>query len=194
MAGLFDTFIGVKEETELLDTIRWVWASLWNRRALSVLRALGGSPLAERQAVLIQRLIPCRVAGVMLSSEPEGDRDVALVNAAWGLGESISQGEVPGDVYRLAKRDGRAPAVERGKTRTKVVPDPERRGTVAVELSDAERASPCLGESELARLAELARHLEERGAGPRQIEFGFDDGGGLWVFQARPLPAGPIQL
>ena len=84
--------------------------------------------------------------------------------------------------------------MERGKTRTKLVPDPERRGTVAVELSDAERDSPCLGESELARLAELARHLEERGAGPRQIEFGFDDDGGLWVFQARPLPAGPIQL
>src|SRR6185436_18405589 len=99
LAGLFDTYLGVTGFDELLDRIRWAWASLWNARALSALASMGLSPLRACQAVLVQEMIETRSAGVLFSRDPAGRPDTMLINAAWGLGEGISQGEVSGDLY-----------------------------------------------------------------------------------------------
>jgi pyruvate,water dikinase len=45
LAGLFDTYLGVSGFDDLLDRIRWSWASLWNARALAALASTGLSPL-----------------------------------------------------------------------------------------------------------------------------------------------------
>ena len=45
LAGLFDTYLGVSGFDDLVDRIRWAWASLWNARALAALSSMGLSPL-----------------------------------------------------------------------------------------------------------------------------------------------------
>src|SRR6185436_19947570 len=114
LAGMFDTYLGVRTEADLLDRVRRCWASQWSERALRALEAAGISAHEAGQAVLVQEVVPVVAAGVLLSRDPEGDPGVLLVNAAWGLGESISQGEIPGDLYRLDRRTGAVLARTRG--------------------------------------------------------------------------------
>jgi phosphohistidine swiveling domain-containing protein len=189
LAGLFDTYLGVRGEAALLDRIRWTWASLWNLHALRLLAGAGRAPLLESQAVLVQQMIPTRTAGVMFSRDPARRADNVLVNAAWGLGEAISQGEVSGHLFWLRRSTGELVASELGRLERKVVLDPERRGTVSVDLAPEEQARPCLDAQQLKRLARLARSLEEGTGIAQDVEFGFDASGVLHVFQARPVVA-----
>lgn len=185
LAGLFDTYLGVRGLEETLERIRWSWASLWNARALVALAAAGLSPLRASIAVLVQEIVPTRAAGVLLSSDPGGRPDTLVVNAAWGLGEAVSQGEVAGDLFWVKRSAGATLATELGGSDRKVVLDPSGPGTIDAPLSPEEAKRPCLDADDLSRLAELARALE-RGTGRAQdVEFGFSPEGDLVVFQIR---------
>ncbi len=186
-AGLFDTQLGVRGIHELLRRIRLSWASLWSARALRALRALGFSPLQESQATLVQEMVETRSAGVLFSRDPAGRPDALLVNATWGLGEAISQGEVPGDLFWVRRSTGEVIATEPGKGAGMVVLDSEREGTREIPLPADLADRPCLSADELGRLAELARCLEEATGRAQDVEFGFDEGDRLVVFQVRRI-------
>ena len=188
LAGQFDTYLGVRGLDELLDRIRWTWASLWNASALRLLAGAGRSPLAAGMAVLVQELVVTRSAGVMFTRDPAGRPDMVLINAAWGLGEGVSRGEVSGDLFWLDRAHGEIVAVQPGHASKQIVPDPERRGTLAVELPARLRGRPCLDETRLERLADLARRIDEIEARSMDVEFGFDEEGGLVLFQLRRAP------
>jgi pyruvate,water dikinase len=192
-AGLFDTALGVDGLDELLDRIRWAWASLWNARALRLLAASGRSPLSANMAVLVQELAITRSAGVMITRDPAGRGETLLVNAAWGLGEAISLGEIPGDLFWVDRRSGETVALRPGRATRRIILDPERRGTLAVDLSPELRSRLCLDDGQLSRLAELARRIDKYETGPMDVEFGFDEEGALVLFQIRRAPAGPVQ-
>jgi len=130
-------------------------------------------------------VIPVVAAGVLLSRDPEGDPGVLLVNAAWGLGESISQGEVPGDLYRLDRGTGAVLARLPGPQRTRVALDPTRPGTVDQPLPPELYGRPCLDDAVLARLAALGRTLEEAAGRALDLEFGVQPDATIVLFQAR---------
>jgi pyruvate,water dikinase len=187
LAGLFDTYLGVAGFDELVDRIRWAWASLWNARALAALSSMGLSALRASQAVLVQEMIETRSAGVLFSRDPTGRPDTLLINAAWGLGEGISQGEFSGDLFWVRRSTGVPIAVEPGGVQRMIELAPRGMGTVEVPLPPELNGKPCLTPSELARLAELARALEAVTGRAQDVEFGFDHDGGLVVFQVRRI-------
>jgi pyruvate,water dikinase len=186
-AGLFDTYLGVSSFDDLVDRIRWTWASLWNARALAALRSMGVSPLRVSQAVIVQEMIETRSAGVLFSRDPAGQPDTLLINAAWGLGEGISEGDVVGDVFWVRRSTGALIAAETGRTQKRIQLAPTGTGTVEVPLPAELHGRPCLTPEELARLAALARSVEEATGRAQDVEFGFDDNGGLVVFQMRRI-------
>lgn len=187
LAGLFDTYLGVQGLPDLLDRLKWSWASLWNGRALAAIFAAGAAPLRASQAVLVQEMVETRAAGVLFSRDPAGRPGTLLVNAAWGLGEGISQGEVAGDLYWVRRSSGEVIAAETGTTRRRIELAPAGMGTVEVPLDASQAGRPCLDASDLARVANLARTMEEVTGRAQDVEFGFDRDGGLVVFQTRRI-------
>jgi pyruvate,water dikinase len=186
-AGLFDTYLGVRGIDELLQRLRWAWASMWNALALRAFAASGAAPLAESHAVLVQEMVPTRAAGVLFTRDPAGLPDTILVNATWGLGETIGQGETTGDLYWVRRSTGEAVATETDAAVHRVELDPERPGTVVVPLAPDQVGRPCLSESDLARLAELSRALELATGRGQDVEFGFTHDGALVLFQSRRI-------
>ena len=184
-AGQFDTALGVQGVPEVLRRIRQTWASLWNARALRTMAAAGVSPLEAVQAVLVQNMFTTRTAGVLVTREPAGRPDMLLINAAWGLGEGISQGEVPGDLYWVQRSTGELIRVEPGEVSTRIVLDPDGTGTVEVPLDSGQAGRPTLTTSEIDRPAELARVLEAATGRAQDVEFGLANDGTLVVFQVR---------
>jgi pyruvate,water dikinase len=187
LAGLFDTYLGVSGFDDLVDRIRWAWASLWNARALAALSSIGLSPLRASQAVIVQEMIETRSAGVLFSRDPAGRSDTLLINAAWGLGEGISQGELAGDLFWVRRSTGELIASETGRASHRIELAPQGMGTVEVPLPPDQRGRSCLTAAELARVASLARTLEEVTGRAQDVEFGFDHDDGLVVFQLRRI-------
>jgi len=187
LAGLFDTYLGVSGFADVLDRIRWSWASLWNARAVAALASTGSSPLRASQAVIVQEMIETRSAGVLFSRDPAGRPDALLINAAWGLGEGISQGELAGDLFWVRRSTGQLLASETGRATRKIELAPQGMGTVEVELPPELAGRSCLSADELARLAALARSLEEITGRAQDVEFGFDHEDRLVVFQMRRI-------
>jgi pyruvate,water dikinase len=67
-AGQQDTYLNVVGVDAVLDAVRRCWASLWTDRAVSY-RADAGIPHAGTQlAVVVQRMVDARVAGVLFTA------------------------------------------------------------------------------------------------------------------------------
>ncbi len=192
LAGLFDTFLGVSGLPELLNRVRWAWASLWNARALRTLAAAGLSPLDAGQAVLIQETVETKAAGVLVARDAGRGADTLLVNSAWGLGEGISQGGVEGDLFWVRRSTGELLTSQIGSYAKQIVLDPRGTGTIEALVPPDRTGRPSLDGGQLARLAALARVLEGSGRAIREVEFGFSDDGTLLVFQVRPAHASSI--
>ena len=102
MAGQYETFLDIEGDEDLLNAILRCWASLDSPRIRSYLREHGIDASRVAMAVVVQRLVSAQVAGVLFTANPQtGTRHEMLVEASWGLGESVVSGRVQPDVLRL---------------------------------------------------------------------------------------------
>lgn len=110
-AGQHDTFLGVRGLSAILDSVRRCYASLWNAHVLPYRERMGLNHMDAAMAVVIQRMVEVSAtgaAGVAFSIDPvRGDLDHVVINAAFGLGETVVAGESPVDEYRVRRADKR---------------------------------------------------------------------------------------
>ncbi|WP_141246925.1 PEP/pyruvate-binding domain-containing protein [Halomonas salipaludis] len=137
---------------------------VWQSGAAETLHAYrashGLSAGDHRPAVLVQRLVRARAAGVVFSADPvSGRRDRIVISAIAGLGDRLVGGEESGDDYVLDHRTGR------------VLSAPD---------------DGVLSEDDLAALADLVMRVEEARGGPQDLEWAFE-GEHLFLLQARPI-------
>ncbi len=183
-AGQQDTILGVEGEAGLIAAVERCWASLDSERAIAYRQRQGIRDHELAMAVVVQQLVPAEAAGVLFTCDPldAGGRQM-LVEAAWGLGESVVSGRVTPDRFHLDRETGKvvdrhigAKMVQR--TRHGEEPVPIERQTV-----------PCLDEVQLSDLAALGRKVEAFYGEPRDVEWAFAEGV-FWLLQARPITAG----
>src|SRR5450755_4690440 len=93
-AGQFESYLGLEDETDFVTAVRSCWAALWSTRVLRYMATHDASPADTAMAVLVQPLVSAGVAGGGLSRTADGDM---VLNATWGLGSAIAQGEVVPD-------------------------------------------------------------------------------------------------
>jgi phosphohistidine swiveling domain-containing protein len=188
-AGLHDTYLDISGTSELLAAVRRCWASMWTTRATSYRHAQGFDHSAARLAVVVQRMLSPRAAGVLFTANPfTGATDEMVVNANWGLGESVVSGLVTPDQYVVAAATGAI--IERSLGSKELRIDRDRvtgHGTISRETTAAERDSFALSESDLIALADTGRRLQRTHEGlPLDIEWA-TEGHSLHVLQARHI-------
>ena len=140
-------------------------------------------------AVVVQQMVPSETAGVGFSINPvNGHLDEMVINANFGLGESVVSGEGEVDQWTLDKstRSVRSANIA-GKSRKIIV---TATGTQEVRIAAAESGKPSLSESQLAQLADLLARVEASYSFPQDIEWAFA-GGKLWLLQSRPITTIP---
>ena len=188
-AGAHDTFLNITGAEEILARIRDCFASLWNDRAVAYRRERGFDHTNAAMAVVVQRLVRCEVAGVGFSVNPiSGDLGEMIVDANFGLGESVVSGECEVDHYEIEKATQTIRrSVVAHKTRRIVSAD---RGTVEEDVPDSDAARPCLDDSQLAEVAALLARVENDAQFPQDIEWGIADGR-LYLLQSRPVTSIP---
>jgi len=97
-AGLHDTYLDVRGGDAVVGAVRNCWASMWSARAMAYRRTQGFDHREVAIAVVVQRMVESDVSGVMFTANPlEARTTEFVINANWGLGESIVSGHVDPD-------------------------------------------------------------------------------------------------
>lgn len=197
-AGQQETFLNITGEKELLDACRKCYASLFTNRAISYRQEKGFDHLEVALSVGVQKMVRSdqASAGVMFSIDTEtGFPDVAIISAAWGLGENVVQGTVTPDQYTVFKpllsQSNLQPIIEktRGSKTKKMIYATEgtKSTTKNVDTSGKERQAFVLEDEEILQLGRWARVIEAHYQKPMDMEWAKDgETGELYIVQARP--------
>lgn len=187
-AGQFESYLGLEGETDFLTAVRSCWAALWSTRALRYMATHDVNPADTAMAVLVQPLVSARVAGGGLSRSADGDM---VLNATWGLGSAIAQGEVVPDRIVLSRTDTRELKFRDTALGRKFHSVGCIHGTRP--LSRALASKPCLTPAQATELGSLLQRVEDIMGMPVEIEWALDDAG-FKLLQARPLHVEPAQV
>jgi hypothetical protein len=181
--GMMDSVLNVSDWPTLWAAVARVAASAYSDRALTY-RRQRGLPLAARPAVVVQRQVAARAAGVLFTTFPEYPQEMAI-HAVAGLAEGLVGGQLVPQEFYLSKQDGTlvASIIERSSTPVLVGEEAD------FSPADAETECPAalLTPASLADLYRFGQHLETALGGPQDVEFAQDEAGAMWLVQTRPL-------
>jgi pyruvate,water dikinase len=171
--GQYETYLNVKGKADLLEKIKKVWASSFNPRSLAF-RKRKALPLEDDPiGVAVLKMVDARAAGVVFTADPNtGDTSRMIMEANWGLGESVVSGELLPDVYVLKKDTLEILEKKLGK-KSKYV--------TCKELGVAEEECPadlsgafCLRDEEAKEIGKLGILLENHFGVPQDVEWAIE--------------------
>lgn len=186
-AGLQDTYLWVTTLADTLRRVRSCWASLYSVESVTYRRKRGMPEEGVAMAVVVQKMVNARTAGVMFTRSPTtGDRSVITIEGAWGLGSAVVGGEVTPDRWVLAKITGEIPVRDISDKHIQHVPVTGG-GTEEVPVADELRKTACLSDDELQALRAVARKVERHYGRAQDIEWAVErDTNQILLLQSRP--------
>lgn len=188
-AGQYETYLNVSGLDAVVEAVGRCRASLRSPRVLEY-RRMSGLPTDDvRLAVLVQQLVPSDVSAVMFTANPVSqNRDEIVINASWGLGESIVGGTVTPDTVVVRKSDLAIVSHQVAEKRRMTVSAAD--GTSEVEVPKFLRKTAALDDAQVLEMAQLGLSLEARHQRPVDIECAYH-AQGLYLLQCRPVTTLP---
>ena len=186
-AGLQDTFLWITNLEDTLKRVRTCWASLYSVESVTYRRKRGMPEEGVAMAVVVQKMVNARTAGVMFTRSPlTGDRSVITIEGAWGLGSAVVGGEVTPDRWVIGKITGEIPVRDISEKLHQHLPAPGG-GVNHVEVPDDQRREPCMSDAELQALRAIGRKVEKHYGRAQDIEWAVERGTNeILLLQSRP--------
>jgi pyruvate,water dikinase len=190
-AGQQETYLNVKGADDLIDKTVKCWSSLFTPRAIFYRTEKGFQHDQVFISVGVQKMVNSRAAGVIFTLDPvTGETDKIVIEANWGLGESVVSGSVTPDHYVVDKKTLKV--IEKSIVRKTVeyIRDPETGNTVHANVPQERQEQSCLADKEILRLVELVKTIEEHYGKAQDIEFAVDRDSpfpqNVFIVQSRP--------
>ena len=187
-AGQQETYLSVRGEEQLLKYVKKCWASLWTPRSITYRQKNGFTHEQTALAVVVQAMVLSEKSGVLFTVNPiSGKPAEMMINASYGLGESIVSGLVTPDTYVLSKQNPLILEKHAGTKETKIITGPDGL-TVQMKVPQEMQSKLCLEEAELTALRELGLRVENHYGKPQDIEWAIADKK-VYLLQSRPITA-----
>ncbi|MFH1488960.1 MAG: PEP/pyruvate-binding domain-containing protein [Pseudomonadota bacterium] len=189
LPGQYETYLNVIGESDLLENIIRVWSSTFNPRSLAA-RKQAGRPLEEAPiGVAVLQMVKARTAGVLFTADPNSrDPSRMIIEANWGLGESVVGGDAVPDVFILDKDTLKVIDRTLG-SKGRVVTFKET-GVAEEDASSEKRNAFCLTDEEAREIGRVGKILEAHFGFPQDIEWAIEENqdlpGSLKLLQTRP--------
>lgn len=185
-AGQQDTYLNVRKH-DIAKMVITCWASYWNARAMKYREDASMDHLAKGMAVVVQMMVRSEISGVMFTSDPVTGEDNTVIEASWGLGESIVSGLVSPDRYVLS-RDGKIiKAVIKEKTQGFFLIDGENK---LVDIEQEKVNARCADDNILRLIAAEGDKLRNHFGCPQDIEWAVE-GEKVYILQSRAITTLP---
>ncbi|MBM3270551.1 MAG: phosphoenolpyruvate synthase [Candidatus Sericytochromatia bacterium] len=185
-AGQHDTYLDVAGPAAILQHIRRCWASLFTERAVTYRLQNGIDGRQVQMAVVVQRMVFPRAAGVMFTADPvTSSRKVVSIEATCGLGDALVSGLQNADGYKVRAGEIVGRTIARKHLAAHAAPAAgTRERSIEPELQD----QPALSDPQVLRLAELGRRIEAHFGSPQDVEWCLE-GDEFQIVQSRPITA-----
>ena len=187
----YSTYLNVRGKEEVLDKIKYCWASMFSPQNLFSVLSRGIAARDIKLAVIVQKMIQAEVSGIMFTMNPiDNDNSKISIECVLVLGESLMSGQISPDNYLVDKESGKVlekkilpqnwMLVRKGKTKKGEEPN------VKVNVSNIWKVKQKLENKYIENLVTIGKKVEEKLKQPQEIEWVYE-GGKLWIIQVRPV-------
>ncbi|TFG31985.1 hypothetical protein EU528_04755 [Candidatus Thorarchaeota archaeon] len=185
-AGQAESFLCVRKQPDIIQSVKEVWKSVFSERALIYLKTKNIPLFQVKMAVLVQEMIPAKVSGVMFTANVvTNNTEEILINSTWGLGDQLVSGEIIPDTYVLTKNPPKI--IQRTLGDKEFTSEPHMYPLAITDTPKETRSVFSLDEKTLYDIAEIGLRVESGMESPQDIEWCIGPDGGLVILQSRPI-------
>ena len=159
--GKLDSFLNVKGEKNLLDSIKKTFASFFSETTIAYKKENNLPEGKSAIAVIVQKMVDVNKSGVIFSKDPTKRENNIIIKAIFGLRENIVSKKIEPDIYTVNQNS-------------------------ALVDSKIFHKEDVLTVHEIKMLAQFARRLEEHYGKPQDIEFAINENG-IFIVQTMPI-------
>lgn len=182
-AGMYETYLGVTK-SHLENAIKDAFASMFDTRVVEYKKLNHISIQNPLIAIIVQRQIPSEVSGIAFSLNPQNNcYDEAVINASFGLGETIVSGQVTPDTYVVEKVKRKI--IEKSVA-NKVLGLWLQDDGGTVQKNNKNPDAQALNDDQILQVSDLVTKCEKHYGLPIDMEWAIADGQ-LYLLQARPI-------
>ena len=191
ISGQQETYLWIIEPQHVLKSVVRCWASLFTPQALAYRAHRNISSADLAMGVVVQCMVPAEAAGVMLTIDPvNGDRSAIVIEAAYGLGVAVVNGEVTPDrlcvdkvLLEIRSRSIGAKSIAYRFEQT-------IQGIRLEPVPAEEQTRPSVTDDEVIQLASLGKRMERVLGRPQDMEWAIGPGQSrareVFLLQSRP--------
>lgn len=183
-AGQLESYLNVKKE-DLLDAVKNCWNSIKSARASAYASDQNATSEQLIVAVVVQKMVDSEISGVMFTVNPvTKNSNEIMIEACYGLGELLVQGEITPDNYIVDKKSLNATENTLGSQDVMMVYQNDENKKIPVP-DDIKNIST-LNAAQLKDLAGLGIRIENHYKFPQDIEWALEKGI-FYIVQSRPI-------
>lgn len=184
-AGAYETVLAVTGNN-IVEAVKTCFASALDERVFLYKLEKGFAIDNPQIAVIVQKQIDSDTAGVAFTMNPLNNCfDEVVINANYGLGESVVSGIVSPDKVVINKHSKSFLEKKPGKKETAIW---LKKGGGTYEERKGSENQLCLQDSELHKLVNMLINVEKYYGKPMDTEWAFEKGA-LYLLQGRPITA-----
>lgn len=189
-AGQAETLLCIRNTSDIFEAVKRVWRSAYSPSAAIYLKSKGIPLKQVKMAVVVQEMIPAVVSGVMFTANVvNSNTNEMLINATWGLGETLVSGRVIPDTFILSKKPRRVLQRELGtKMITSIASVSENSAKATTHDTPREKREEFTLDNRLVlKVAQIGLEIEQMMGTPQDIEWCIKSDGEIVILQSRPI-------
>lgn len=184
-AGQQETFLNVKGDAVLLEKIKQGWASLYDGRAIYYRHQQRYDDIKIGIALVVQKMIESEQSGIMFTIDPvTNDKSKVVIEAIYGLGELIVQGEVTPDHYEVSKEN--SSILNKKLSFQKYLLKKQGVSNKIVNLSKKQGEKQKVSDKQIKLLAQIGQKIEKHYYFPQDIEWAIEKNT-IYIVQTRSV-------
>ena len=107
MAGVFNSYIGLNSFTQIIESMKKCYASLFGDKALSMMIRYGIPMNEMKMGIIVQEFVKGSLSGVAFTADTvKMDSDSMILNSVNGICADYVDGKYPSSQYRVNKSSG----------------------------------------------------------------------------------------
>lgn len=185
LAGGLDSVLCVQKQ-KLSVVVKKCWESLFTPRAICYLKTKNVQIKKISLAVIVQAMVDGELSGIVFTANPiTSNRNQMIVEAGYGLGDTIASGLCTPDTYYVEKPVMRISSVTVNEQKILSVCD--KCGTKNILLAATKKnGAQKLSNSRILKLAQICVNIENDSKFPCDIEWSYKHGQ-FYILQSRPI-------
>ncbi|MEM3454955.1 MAG: phosphoenolpyruvate synthase [Candidatus Micrarchaeia archaeon] len=184
-AGQQASFLNIYGDQALIDAVKRCWASLFTPRAIYYRVQQGFEHSKVKIAVVVQHMVQSEKSGVFFTVDPVSqDPNKMVIEAAFGLGETVVSGAVTPDTYIINKST--LDIIHKHIAKQEWMLIKSENANVKLGIKAEYQNMQKLEDEKIIELAKIGREIEKHYKWPQDIEWA-SEGGRLFIVQSRPV-------